>query len=106
MSVEVEELNDGELYVLFASLNPYLRQAVEPAELLSYSTIYLDLMAATFDDGRRDIAFVPLRDLAQSGWLPRVFAAAQQASDGEIIIRQIERFFADEGLNQFIDVLS
>ncbi|NJC28299.1 AAA family ATPase [Neolewinella antarctica] len=108
VSLDVTDLNDGELYVLFASLNPYLKAAVGTADLLPYSTVYLDLMATTFDDGRRDIAFVPLRELAQSGWLPEVFAAAQQANGdgGSTVTDQIERFFADEGLNQFIDVLS
>ncbi|OAV44853.1 AAA family ATPase [Lewinella sp. 4G2] len=110
-TVDVTDLNDGELYVLFASLNPYLKQAVGTDHLLPYSKVYLDLMAATFDDGRRDIAFVPLRDLARSGWLPEVFASVQRndsgaaAGAGEGITERIERFFADEGLQQFVDAL-
>ena len=105
--VDVTDLNDGELYVLFASLNPYLKKSIGAPELLPYSRIYLELMEATFNDGRRDIAFVPLRELATSNWLPEVFAAAQTDGErGEAITEQIDRFFTDEGLNQFIDVLS
>ncbi len=105
--VDVKELNDGELYVLFASLNPLLMEAKGDDRLLQYSRKYLDLMEATFNDGRRDIAFVPLRQLATSGWLPEVFAATQRAgNEAHTLTGQIERFFADEQLNQFIDVLS
>ena len=105
--VDVSDLNDGELYVLFASLNPYLQRAIGTGQMLPYSAAYLTLMEATFNEGRRDIAFVPLRELAQSNWLPEVFAAAQAGGeDHAALISQIERFFADEGLNQFIDVLS
>lgn len=107
-SVDVTELNDGELYVLFASLNPYLQKSVGTKKLLPYSQIYLDLMEATFNDGRRDIAFVPLRELARSGWLPEVFSATQEQDEATrlAVTGQVERFFADEGLNQFIDVLA
>ena len=107
-TIEVDDLNDGELYILFASLNPYLIRALNTPDLIPYSIIYLDLMAATFDGGRRDIAFVPLRELARTGWLTQVYASAdeQGAAAGAALKGQVERFFADEGLNQFIDVLS
>lgn len=107
VSIDIEDLNDGELYVLFASLNPYLKEGAEAEKLLPWSAVYLKLMAETFAEGRRDIAFVPLRELAQSGWLPEVFAAAQAGSAaGAEVLEKIEQLFKDEGLNQFINVLS
>ncbi len=107
VSLDVTELNDSEVYVLFASLNNYLRRAMDGAQILPYTAVYLDLISQAFDDRRRDVVFVPLKEIAQAGLLMRVAPVAAEAGEaGQRVLERINRFFSDEGLNEFIRVLS
>ena len=106
-TVDIRELNDSEIYVLFASLNNYLRRALDDDRLLPYSSVYLDLVRQAFDDRRRDVVFVPLKEIARDGLLMRLATVAAGAgAEGQRVMDQVTRFFSDEGLNEFIRVLS
>jgi hypothetical protein len=100
-------LDDSELYVLFAGLNDHLKRELPAGKLLPWSRVYLKLAASVFTDGRRDVIFVPLKDLAQTNWLVTVNAAAHAAGGGEHeeILGSITGLFSDEGLVEFIEVL-
>ena len=100
-------LDDSELYVLFAGLNDHLKRDLQPRQLLPWSKVYLDLAASVFGDGRRDVIFVPLKDLAQTNWLVAVNAAAHEAGGGEPadVMSRITTLFSDESLVEFIEVL-
>ena len=107
--VDPTDLDDSELYVLFAGLNDQLQRlpSGNSEQLLDYSAVYLRLATQTFRAGRRDVIFVPLKQLAQTTWLVSL-ANAAQAAGGETAtetLSAINRLFADEGLREFIEVL-
>ena len=105
VSVNVDALDDSELYVLFYSLNSKLVNAFEQPEVLPYSTIYLDLVDRVFTDGRRDVIFVPLKELARAGWVGKI-AAANDADHRAQALQQIARLFSDATFKEFVDVLA
>lgn len=107
-SIDLTELDDSEVFVLFASLNDTLKQVVAADELLPYSLVYLKLAETAFSSGRRDVIFVPLKELARTKWLHSLVNAAQAAGPDAFtdINTRISSLFSDPGLNEFISVLS
>ncbi|MFK8165723.1 MAG: AAA family ATPase [Lewinella sp.] len=108
VTIDLEELDDSEIFVLFASLNDQLKRVFTTNELLPYSRVYLILAEAAFRSGRRDVIFVPLKDLARTNWLLTLVSAAQAAGQ-EVFVdvnSHINSLFSDPGLNEFISVLS
>ena len=105
--VDVGQLDDAELHVLFYGLNARLLPELEGEKLLPYSAVYLDLADRVFIDGRRDVIFVHLKELARAGWLARVAAAGQSGSAGnyEEVMQRIGSVFGDEAFNEFVNVL-
>ena len=106
--VDITALDDAELYVVFFSLNAYILRALDTPELIPYSRRYLDLTQGVFQDGRRDIIFVPLKELARAGWLNRLAAGSQVQGIGEghAVLARITEVFSDPAFNEFVDVLS
>ena len=106
--VPLEELDDSELFVLFAGLNDHLKKELDSDRLLPWSDPYLALADRAFKDGRRDVIFVPLKELASTTWLVRLMAKGQAAGPEKfaIISASINSLFSDEGLREFIEVLS
>jgi hypothetical protein len=107
-TIDLKDLDDGELFVLFASLNDQLKRVFSEGELLPYSQVYLNLAEIAFSNGRRDVVFVPLKDLARSKWLLSLTNAAQAAGPSELALvnTHISSLFSDPGLNEFISVLN
>ncbi|MFT5999315.1 MAG: hypothetical protein ACI81P_001773 [Neolewinella sp.] len=107
-TLDLKELDDGEVFVLFASLNDQLKRVFSGEELLPYSRVYLKLAEVAFQSGRRDVVFVPLKDLARTQWLQTLVNAAQAAGPDEFtdVNTHINSLFSDPGLNEFISVLS
>jgi MoxR-like ATPase len=108
VALDVPELDDSELYVLFAGLNDHLMQSMGDQRLLPWSKVYLELAERCFADGRSDVIFVPLREMARNGWLLRLISAAQAAGGSELadVNDRISSLFADEGLNEFTAMLA
>ncbi len=107
--LDVSTLDDAELYVVFFGLNAHLVDAFGMDDLLPYSSRYLALTEQVFRDGRRDIIFVPLKELARAGWLNRLVARSQvqgQSNGSTPIIEQISAVFSDPAFSEFVDVLS
>ncbi len=104
-SVDLSELDDSELYVLFYSLNNRLLAQFDRPGLLDYSLVYLALVEQVFDLGRRDVIFVALRDLARSGWVSRLAAADNEAARNRAM-EQIAGLFSDSTFKEFVDVLA
>lgn len=108
VDLDIPNLDDSELYVLFAGLNDHLTQSMADQRLLPWSKVYLDLAERCFADQRSDVIFVPLREMATKGWLLRLISAAQAAGNTELadVNRRISSLFADEGLNEFTTMLA
>ncbi|WP_020570969.1 AAA family ATPase [Neolewinella persica] len=107
-SIDLKDFDDGEVFVLFASLNDQLKHVSSEDELLAYSRVYLTLAEVAFSSGRRDVVFVPLKDLARTKWMHDLVNAAQAAGPDELadVHTHITSLFSDPGLNEFISVLS
>ena len=107
LTVPIEELDDSELFVLFAGLNDHLRKELDTERLLARSEPYLSLATRAFADGRRDVIFVPLKELAGTTWLVRLMARAQAAGPDKLaaVSAAINGLFSDAGLREFIEVL-
>ena len=104
----LDELNDGEVYVLFAGLERVLLREPAAADFAAYGVRFLELTEELNEAGRRDVVFVTLRRLAQDGFLTRLMVAAQTDEDVSYAdtMEKITRVFTDEGLKAFIDVLA
>lgn len=108
VSVPLEDLDDSELFVLFAGLNDHLKKELDSDRLLPWSDPYLTLADRAFKNGRRDVIFVPLKELAGTTWLVRLMAKGQAAGPEKFaaISTSINGLFSDDGLREFIEVLS
>jgi AAA domain (dynein-related subfamily) len=106
IEIEVAQLNDGELYVLFGALQRALERRHESPTLTAAVLRFQDLIQAVFDDQRRDVIYVSLRKAAKTGIFAKVLAIAQQQSTEEKqrILNALNQLFNDEGLKEFIDV--
>ncbi|WP_116124520.1 AAA family ATPase [Lewinella sp. IMCC34183] len=105
--VEVHDLDDAELYVLFYGLNARLLPALESDDLLPYSRRYLELAEDVFTDGRRDVIFVHLKELARAGWLARIAAHGPQENPDAYatVMERVSTVFSDPAFNEFVRVL-
>ncbi len=106
-TVDIPQLDDAELHVLFYGLNARMLPRLESQELLPYSKNYLELAGQVFSDGRRDVIFVHLKDLARAGWLARIAAAGQQHPQEPYptVIELVGSVFSDEAFTEFVNVL-
>ncbi len=104
--VDIAELNDGEVYILFGSLQHALTRRYDSPGLVPSALHFFDLVRAVFADGRRDLIYVSLKKAARSGLLTKTLALAQQnhPDQQQRVSRALHDLFADEGLNEFIDV--
>ncbi|MGB3801309.1 MAG: AAA family ATPase [Lewinella sp.] len=104
-TIDLKDLDDSELYVLFYSLNNRLIAAFDGPRLLDYSLVYLALVEEIFDLGRRDVIFVSLRDLARAGWVSRLAASADEEARSRAL-EQVAKLFSDATFKEFVDVLA
>lgn len=105
---DLAQLNDGEVFVLFAGMERQLLRSDLADNYVNYGQRFLEITQDLNDLGRRDVIFVSLRSLAQQGFLSQLLTQAQLQShaDADAITQQITTLFSDEGLVEFIDVLS
>jgi hypothetical protein len=108
VKVGISDLNDGEIYVLYSGMERVLLNQDHNANFLTHAAIFLDLTQELTHAGRRDVIFVSLRRLAREGFLTRVLVETQTKSPADYVITmdRITRLFSDEGLLEFIDVLT
>lgn len=108
VQLELETLNDGEIFVLFAGMERLLLHASLGKAFLSFGKRFLQLTRKLSMAGRRDIIFVSLRRMAQAGFLTKMLTEAQVNDPAEypVVMLEITTLFSDEGLVEFIDVLT
>lgn len=104
--VKVSDLNDGEVYVLFGGLNRALQRRFDQDDLIDATLTYFDLTQDIFNDGRRDLIYVSLKQISREGLLMKAMAAAQREGPNvsKRIMDAIQSLFSDEGLKEFIHV--
>lgn len=104
-TVAVSELDDAEIYVLFYGLNARLLPRLTDGEVVPFSHRYLKIARAVFEDQRRDVIFVHLKELARAGWLAQLSARAGSDPQAPEVLGQVAEVFSDEAFNEFVDVL-
>lgn len=105
--LDIPALNDGELYVIFGSMNRVIENRLSHESLIPMSLNYFRLTEEVFEDGRRDLIYTALKKVAKAGLLVKVLAMSQRHSptkSGEVT-GAIQRLFQDEGLKEFIQIL-
>ena len=106
--IDFADFNDGEVFVLFNGMERVLADPRYVQEFLAFSDTFLSLAQRLTLAGRRDVVFVSLQKLAKSGFLTKVIGKAQSNSTTSFntFLDKITRVFNEEGLVEFIDVLT
>jgi hypothetical protein len=104
IDIDLTNFNDSEIYVLFSGFNRVLQDRFEREDLLPATLIYFDLVKDIFNNNRRDLIYVSLRQISREGLLIKVMAAAKEQGPEvrERFLAAIYELFADEGLKEFI----
>ena len=104
--LSIKQLNDSEIFILFNGLASEIESRFQHDNLVENSIKYFDLVEEVFEDGRRDLIYPSLKNIARKGLLTKVLAKAQSESiaDKEKAIQAIHKLFSDEGLMEFIEV--
>ena len=102
--VAIAELNDSELYILLYEMRRVLLAGLDSDWLARRSAVFMRYVSEIFADGRRDVIFAPLRDLARSNWIAAV-AASEHEQDRERAMTDISDVFSDVAFSEFVDVL-
>lgn len=103
---EVAAMNDGELYILFKSLNRVLERTTDE-QLTTRFDRYLVHTLAVSQSGRKDVIYQALRQVAVSGTLGKAAALnGMQATPLPELLPRIQQLFDDETLNTYINVVT
>lgn len=108
IQIKLSEFNDGEIFVLFNGMERVLQDPGEKANFLTYADTFLNLTQQLTRDGKRDVVFVSLQRLAKAGFLTKVITQARIEAPNRYTdyMNKITQLFTDEGLVEFIDVLT
>jgi hypothetical protein len=108
LQIKLNEFNDGEIFVLFNGMERVLQDSQEKAHFLTYADTFLSLTQQLTLEGRRDVVFVSLQRLAKAGFLTKVISQARIEMPNRYTdyMNKITQLFADEGIVEFIDVLT
>lgn len=108
VEVDFQNLNDGEIYILFNGMERVLSDNNYDNHFLKFSDKFLSLTQRVILTGKRDVVFVSLQKLAKQGFLTKIISNAQAVSSAEYqsFIDRITRIFNEEGLVEFIDILT
>ena len=109
----MHRLNDSEIYVLFGSLNRELKSRMQRDDIHASALTYFDLVQQVIHVNRRDLIFVPLKEMVaaknpEENLLIRAQQSAQAVSPEayQKVMATINELFAQKGLVEFIDVLT
>lgn len=108
VSPNFKKLNDGEIYILFNGMERILSDPGHNEHFLAYAEKFLSITQQLTLFGKRDLVFVSLQKLARQGFLTKVISQSQSISPDKYadFMEQITRIFNEEGLVEFIDILS
>jgi hypothetical protein len=108
VQVDFQNFNDGEIYILFNGLERILSDTNYDNNFLKFSEKFLSLTQRLTLMGKRDVVFVSLQKLAKQGFLTKIISNAQAVSSAEYqsFMDRITRIFNEEGLVEFIDILT
>lgn len=106
LDIQVSDLNDSEIYILFGTFNNILRERLHATDLHESVLVYFKLLEDVFSIGKRDLVYVPLKKIVREGLLTKALAAAQRTDQAAAatIMGAMQRLFKDSGLNEFIEV--
>ena len=107
ITVQVEELDESELFILFNGFQQHLKKDQAEQELLSRSKVLLPLIAAVGKANRKDIIFPAIRHLAkEEHLLARLIRATMEDKAAHAqVMNFIEDFFSKDGFEDYINIL-
>jgi len=108
IKINTNEFNDGELYILFNGMERVLQNPELEGSFLLHAKVFLDISQEVTLSGKLDVIFVSIQKLARKGFLTKVITKArvEQPEEYETYMLKITQLFKEEGLVEFIDVLS
>lgn len=106
IDLDLKKLNDSELYVIFGSMNRVLKNKFDEPDLVPAALKYFDLTEQVFNNGRRDLIYVSLKQISKAGLLMKALGSAQKHFPNRVteVMNAIKVLFTDEGLKEYIDV--
>lgn len=107
VNVEVEQLNESELFILFNGFRPYLKKDQPEQELLNRSKVLLPLIAAVGKSNRKDIIFPAVRHLAKEEHLLNrlVRITMNDEPAHQQVMNFIEDFFSKDGFEDYVTII-
>lgn len=105
---DIKKLNDSEVYIFFGAMNNILMQRLESTQLLSSMLVYMELTQTLVSDGRRDLIYIPLKEISKKGIWVKTLALSQTSTsnEAEAYMPMLTKLFSDEGLKEYIDVFN
>lgn len=108
IEIDFNNFNDGEIYILFNGMERILSSPTFDNDFLNHADIFLALTQRLVLTGKRDVVFVSLQNLAKKGFLTKVISQSHNISSSQynLYMEKIKRIFNEEGLVEFIDILT
>ncbi len=106
--VDIKNLEESELFILFAGFRNHLSLEIPDDILLKRSDILIKLIENVIEDSRKDIIFPAMRQLAKEehliGRMIRISMAKDEAKHRKVM-SFLEGFFAEKGFEDYIKLI-
>lgn len=106
-TVDVQQLRDDELYVLFSTLGASLlqRASEQRTNFLGAMEVFFELALRVCESGRVDTIFIPMRHIARGQILHRAVTKAQEVGRLKEFQELLHRVFEETPLRSFVEIL-
>ena len=107
IEVQVEKLNESELFILFNGFRRHLKKEQPEQELLDRSKVLLPLIAKVGEHNRKDIIFPAVRYLAkEEHLLARLIRSTMDDKPAHAqVMNFIEEFFSKDGFEDYVNII-
>ncbi len=108
IKVDIDELNESELFILFNGFRPYLNKEIEKERFLQRSEVFLLLIEEVVISNRKDIIFPAIRTLAmKEHLLARLIKYSKEDKLLEMRVKSFNnRFFSEGGFEEYVSIMS
>ena len=106
VQINLSDLDESEIYILLDSLNREILKNTEKECLFDYTIVYLEIIVTLVNSRKRDLVFIPLKEISQAQLWVKVFGLLPGLSKEKGILFNdlINKLFKEEGLKEYINV--
>lgn len=105
-TVNIKNLNESELYMLFEGFKPLLNAQASDEDLLRRQQVFFRLIDEVVSLHRKDVIYATLRYLGRDQQLfSRLMGLRSRMSDADAVTRSIRSFFGDKAFNDYVQLL-